>query len=171
MSAAILSVVSANTVNKLSSYKDMSKDDLIKVIQEKDKEIDKLKNKQISLRVVAPKAADPQANAAKLRTMVIKGIQSQFKWKNSMKHTNARFSWTSLCDEATFKALFKIPPAEKVKKQGRKVPVDELHELMGSVIEKRNRYDILAIVGDHVTVTYLSEEGQIRISGNYNKKY
>lgn len=169
MSAAILSIVSTNTANKLSSYKDMmSKEDLIKVIQEKDKEIDKLK-KQISSRVVAPKASDyPQANAAKLRTMVIKGIQSQFKWKNSMKHTNARFSWTSLCDEATFKALFKIPQAEKAKK-GRKVPVDELHELMGSVIEKRNRYDILAIVGDHVTVTYLSEAGQIRISGNYNK--
>jgi hypothetical protein len=148
----------------------MSTEELVGAVEARDKTIQELQAKLKALEGKPKKRnADPKAAADKLRrAMAISGIKKQMKWKPTLKYKLGRWSWTSLCDEDTFKAFMGIPESEKGK--GRNVKLDDFEELMGTYITRSNaRYNSLPIKGEHVTITYI-QDGQIRISGSYGKE-
>lgn len=144
-------------------YKDKTHDELVIELIESHQKITDLEKK---LSKIMPKAAaDPKVAAEKLRTIAIRGIKSQMKWKPSCKRSNPRWSWASLCDEGTFKEFLKIPAAEKAK--GRKMKIEDFqNNILGKYISASIRYGSLEMKGENVNITY-GASGEIKISGSY----
>ncbi len=75
----------------------------------------------------------------------------------------ARWSWSGLCDEATYRELRGLKAGAKAK--GGKLTLDEFHNMIGGLPSARVRYGWLQIAGERVNVYYTN--GELKITGSY----
>jgi len=166
------------------SFSDVSPEELITELQNRDALIAELEGQCKKLKKTAattkPAAAvaaaavspvDPakaEAGSAKLKKIAVRGIKSQMKWKPSLKHGTGRWSWSALCDEATFRVFMGLQPKDKTK--GGKVPIDKFESLVGTAISASIRYGSLQLVKENVNVTYNKNDGEIKITGAYGMR-
>ena len=159
------------------TFDTMTAEELISELQAREVRIQSLEReckkwkasaKAITAKTPAPAAAvspeKAKESARNLKNLITRGIKSQIKWKPSLKHgSGARFSWASLCDEATARAFLAIPPTQKVK--GKKFKSEDFEDLVGSRLTKSIRYGYLTIRGN-VNVSY-TQAGEIKVTGGY----
>jgi len=171
---------SAASLNNKRSYDELSKEELVEALKQRDEDITKvqsenkrlkksLKDVKSSTSAGAAMGADPEkvrAAGLKLRQMAVKGIKSQMKWKPSCKHSKARFSWSSLCDEPTFRAFRGMKVDDKKKGTG-KMAIDDFETLVGCTIETSIRYGHLSLVGGNVNINFNKDSGELKVTGGY----
>ncbi len=108
--------------------------------------------------------AKVQASAARLKEIIFRGIKAQMKWKPSCKGPNgARWSWSGLCDEATYRELRGLKISEKTK--GVRLTPDEFGDMIGGLPSASIRYRHLYVVGKSVNIGYAA--GELKITGSY----
>jgi len=102
----------------------------------------------------------------KLRQLCIRGIKSQMKWKPSLKHKTARFSWSSMCDDATYRVFRGFSLTDKTKIPA-KMTLEDFQDLMGQHISASIRYGSLDLCGEKVNITYSQATGELKVTGSY----
>jgi hypothetical protein len=158
---------------KKRKYEDLTRDELIAALQKLDAEHQKLQTENKRLKQSASKGStasvDPEKlrqAGLKLRSMAVRGIKSQMKWKPSCKYSKARFSWSSMCDEATFRAFRGLKETDKKKGTG-KMSIEDFESLVGTSITTSIRYGYLSLVGENVNITYGKDSGELKVTGYY----
>jgi hypothetical protein len=102
----------------------------------------------------------------KLKSMAYRAIRAQMKWKLSLKNGTGRWTWSSLCNEETFRALLEL--SEKDKTKGKKMTTERFYHFLGKgEISKSVRYDTLYLLGQNVTISYKQDDGEVKINGSY----
>ena len=163
--------MTSTTTNTKRSFQDMSRDELIQALERRDATIAELKKKKAKKAAVLSSQtnADPARvaiKAEKLRKMAAQQIKRQMKWKPSCKYGTARWSWTALCDEPTFRAFRGLGEGQKTK--GGKIPTDDFEELLGTDLCTSIRYGYLYLKGENVNITYKKADGgELKITGGY----
>ena len=137
----------AETSTNIKSYESLTNKQLIAELKKRDKRIVELV-KQLPDPEIAERAA------WKLTELAITGIKKLIVYKPACKQGKARFTWSSLCDEATFRAFVGLKGAEKTK--GQKMKVADFNELTNHSIHKSLRFGSMSIKGEHVNIAYLS---------------
>lgn len=108
--------------------------------------------------------AKVRASAERLKEIIYRGIKSQMKWKPSCKGPNgARWTWSGLCDEATYRELRGLKTSQKAK--GVRLTPDEFGGMIGGLPSASIRYNHLYVVGKTVNISYAN--GELKISGSY----
>lgn len=155
------------------SFDTMTADELIQIIQDQESRIavlenenKKLKTKTTATALVPTAVVSPQKlheKVKQIQKLACRGIKSQMKWKSVCKYGTARFSWSSLCDEAVFRSLLQLDG--KAKTKGAKFLEGEFSDIIGSTITASIRYGSLYVRGP-VNVSY-TKSGEIKITGGY----
>ena len=153
----------------LEEYQQMTTEELIATLQQRDNHIGTLENECKRLKTVTPPAKQGlspeqlQANVGRLRQLIHKGIKSQMKWKPSCKTGKARFSYEGICDEATFRAFMKLTDKEKSK--GKRMEAEDFQkDLLGDYLYASIRYGSLELRGK---VNVSIGDNTIKITGGY----
>ena len=107
-----------------------------------------------------------QQKVDQLRKLAYKGIKSQIKWRPSCREGTARFAYTGMCDEATFRGFFGLTKA-KDKTKGGKVDCERFQDdMVTNRVVGKIRYGYLCLKGN-VNVTYNKTTCEIKITGGF----
>ncbi|CAE6452102.1 unnamed protein product [Rhizoctonia solani] len=112
-----------------------------------------------------PKApAQIEAEVARIKTLIYRGIKKLMTWKPNCKYGRARYAFDGVCpDPRVFGAVFGLngPPTWRAKKY----TYADFETHVGEV-EGRARYSQLVLTSD-VNVRYNPETGEFKVSGSY----
>lgn len=162
--------------DKKRSLSDLSLDELILEIQSRDKLIQRLQAENKRQKTTSPAAAaaavapaispeKAEANALRLAEMMLRGMKSQMKYKPSLKRSNGRVSFTSFCDEPTFRAFMELEAKDKTK--GGKKAIEDFEDLLGGAVRAKIRFGYLRLVNENVNITFSKDAEEIKVTGYY----
>jgi len=175
--SASLLVDNDSCTTSYDDYIRMTKDELVSALQERDDRISHLeqqcKRAKTTTTTTLTSAAPPptispekiQQKVDQLRKLAFKGIKSQIKWRPSCKNGTARFAYTGICDETTFRGFLELNGKDKTK--GGKVSIEKFQDdILKNNISVSIRYGYLRLNRD-VNVTYNKTSCEIKITGGY----
>lgn len=161
-------LITPNKRPREEDYASLSKEELICLLKDRDSTISKIEGECKKLKRAAPAEISPEKareKADKLRTHAYRGIKSQMKWKPSCKHGSARFSYTAMCSEPTFRQFMNLEDKDKTK--GQKMEADDFEpKILGQYVSASIRYGYLSLKGT-VNVTFSPKNSEIKITGGY----